>query len=131
MPVKKKKSLSDTATPEIPSTDMLAQLLAAKTPEDLARLQRELWLAAGTPRGQKIPPQQAAENAVHYLLTLIPRASDALLEEIELSNDGKTWEVTLSFRNPGDAIALFKRDYKVFKVDATTGEVRSMRIRKV
>ena len=49
-----------------------------------------------------------------------------LLEEVERSDDGKFWYVTLGW----DADRLgTKRTYKVFKIKADDGEVVSMKIR--
>ena len=66
---------------------------------------------------------------------------DLRLEEAELSEDKKHWFITLGFIRPVDktsnlvadllAIRNYEREYKVFKIDATTGEVQSMKIREV
>ena len=66
---------------------------------------------------------------------------DLRLEEAELSEDKKHWFITLGFMRPvnktsnylGELIATrnYDREYKVFKIDATTGEVQSMKIREV
>ena len=58
------------------------------------------------------------------------------LEEVELSSDDRHWLITLGLvdrANPFAALAggLAQRDYKIFKVDAETGEVVSMKIRSV
>ena len=66
---------------------------------------------------------------------------DIRLEEAELSEDKQYWLITLSFKIPNkyneNNIANlmgnlpYEREYKVFKIDATTGEVQSMKIRDV
>ncbi|HEY9298492.1 MAG TPA: hypothetical protein VIQ31_19485 [Phormidium sp.] len=66
---------------------------------------------------------------------------DLRLEEAELSEDKKHWFITLGFIRPVDktsnpladliATRNYEREYKVFKIDATTGEVQSMKIREV
>ena len=68
---------------------------------------------------------------------------DLGLEEVEMSKDGKFWLVTLGFYRPSkkpvsglEALQQIRgvtheRKYKVFKVDATSGEVTSMKIRSV
>ncbi|MBO3463984.1 hypothetical protein [Aetokthonos hydrillicola] len=68
--------------------------------------------------------------------------NDILLEEVELSENKKLWYVTLGFSRPAvknertlipDVISLAarnEREYKVFTVDAETGEVKSMKIRE-
>jgi hypothetical protein len=60
--------------------------------------------------------------------------SGATLEEVERSSDDRYWLVTLGFaRRLNDLSVLggikYEPDYKVFKVDAETGEVLSMKIR--
>ncbi|MDZ8258982.1 hypothetical protein [Nostoc sp. ChiQUE01b] len=69
--------------------------------------------------------------------------NDILLEEVELSEDKRFWHVTLGFSRPvaktertliPEAISLatkYEREYKIFTVDAETGEVKSMKIREV
>ncbi|MEC4819906.1 MAG: hypothetical protein SAK29_42550 [Scytonema sp. PMC 1069.18] len=69
--------------------------------------------------------------------------NDLLLEEVELSEDKRVWYVTLGFSRPvaktertliPDVISLAnktEREYKIFAVDAETGEVKSMKIREV
>ena len=66
---------------------------------------------------------------------------DLRLEEAELSEDKEHWFITLGFIRPvdktsnylGDLITTrnYEREYKIFKIDATTGEVQSMKIREV
>jgi hypothetical protein len=53
------------------------------------------------------------------------------LEEVELSTDERFWLVTLGFPTLGrwSELAGAGRDYKVFRVDAETGTVSSMKIR--
>ena len=60
--------------------------------------------------------------------------SNVQLEEVELTEDGRYWLITLSYPVPRELASLnfnFKRKYKVFTIDALTGEVKSMKIRKV
>jgi hypothetical protein len=82
--------------------------------------------------------RQAASTAANYLVSLYPQQipSNVQLEEVELSDDEKYWLITLSYPVAGSGLekALnvpLKRAYKVFKVDAATGQVRSMKIRKL
>ena len=66
---------------------------------------------------------------------------DLRLEEAELSEDKEHWFITLGFIRPVDKTSdsvhdwmenrIYEREYKVFKIDATTGEVQSMKIREV
>ena len=83
--------------------------------------------------------KEAVKVATEYIQALFveKQIPELRLEEVELSEDKKHWEVTLSFvvREPtaylslGDAAR--SREYKVFKVDAESGQVQSMKIRKV
>jgi len=63
------------------------------------------------------------------------------LEEVELAEDQHEWLITLSFDvlirgnslatlMPG-ADSAYQREYKLFKVDSITGEVKAMKIRSL
>lgn len=83
--------------------------------------------------------KEAVKVATEYIQTLFTEKQipELRLEEVELSQDSQFWEVTLSFvvREPtaylslGDAAR--SREYKIFRVNAETGQVQSMKIRKV
>jgi hypothetical protein len=86
----------------------------------------------------------AAKQYFEYIQDMIGNPiNDILLEEVELSEDKKIWYVTLGFSRPvaktersliPEAISLatkYEREYKLFTVDAETGEVKSMKIREV
>lgn len=80
--------------------------------------------------------KEAAQKASEYFAGLYQDQgfSNVQLEEVELTDDGKYWLITLSYPVPPELAALnfnFKRKYKVFRIDAKTGEVKSMKIRKV
>ncbi len=57
------------------------------------------------------------------------------LEEVELSSDDRDWLITLGFANRAlnplvDVVGgNVRRDYKIFRVDGESGQVRSMKIR--
>lgn len=87
--------------------------------------------------------KEAARAAAEYFADLYasvdPTAdpNSLRLEEVEVTENGRYWMITLSFRerfeqafNPLGG-GYRDRQYKVFKVDAKTGEVRSMKIRHV
>lgn len=89
---------------------------------------------------QSINIQVATQNATSYLHSLEPyiggQITDVRLEEVELSEDDKFWFVTLGFDRPIETpFALVKnqthREYKQFKIDAATGDVKAMKIRTV
>lgn len=67
---------------------------------------------------------------------------DLRLEEIELSEDKKFWFVTIGYNLPKWAMRNpllqevvktkeWERNYKIFKINADTGNVESMKIREV
>ncbi len=86
--------------------------------------------------------KQAAQKASQYFAALYAEhsLSNVQLEEVELTEDGEYWLITLSYPTSrltasGLNEQFFARtgpkEYKVFKIDAKTGEVKSMKIRKV
>jgi len=81
--------------------------------------------------------KEAAQRASDYFASLFPKdlAANARLEEVELTDDGQYWLITLGFP-VSDTLGFFgvtrtPRDYKQFKIDAETGKVVSMKIRNV
>lgn len=95
--------------------------------------------------GRKIDAKRAAQLALKYFHDLFPNEQGAnmALEEVEFSEDEKFWLITLSHhvkaeRSPKAGVASMQAlfgpatdtKYKVFKVDAHTGKVISMKIRK-
>ena len=85
-----------------------------------------------------IDVKTAVRNAIAYLLGFeeFIAASDIRLEETEYDDRGY-WLITLSSvekRNPLDPLASISRPariYKVFRIDASNGEVRSMKVRSL
>lgn len=101
-----------------------------------------------------IDVKEAVKIAFDYLDKLYDsvQLEDKLLEEVALSDDESYWYVTVGFSRPVTAILspleklmrtmpvspdpndLFKqpkyqREYKVFQIDSSTGQVRSMKMR--
>lgn len=82
----------------------------------------------------KIGVKDAASIAMQYLQDLIPTVArnDISLEEVEL--EGQAWLVTLGFTDAhakGFLRAMDSgRTYKQFRINAKTGLVSSMRMRK-
>ena len=79
---------------------------------------------------------EAAEIAAKYLKDFFPDASGMRLEEIEKSDDDNYWFITLSYEiNERGQFHLpsygMNRQYKIFKIEANEGAVRSMKIRKI
>lgn len=95
---------------------------------------------ANSPEIPTVNVQTAAQNATSFLQSLAPQIGaeiiDIRLEEVELSEDEKFWFITLGFSRSVDTqFAILQgqkqRDYKQFKIDAETGEVKAMKIRNV
>jgi hypothetical protein len=82
--------------------------------------------------GERISAKKAAQIAADYYKDVTDDYNGVGLEEIELSKDGKHWLITISHR---DKIkAGFYEDnlaYKAFDVDAFTGAVLAMKIKKI
>ena len=82
-----------------------------------------------------IDVRQAASAAQNYLAGLASdlnvSADTVRLEEVELSEDGSYWLITLSYAERNVlGFAIHERTYKQFRVDAE-GEVRWMHIRQL
>lgn len=67
---------------------------------------------------------QLARN--HLVITQGKRLFNVTVEEAELSNDEKYWHITLSYY---EAPNLRLAKYKIFKIDANSSKVVSMKIR--
>lgn len=74
----------------------------------------------------RIDAKEAAGIARKYLEGLMGRRDDIQLEEVELSDDRKQWTISLSYPDS----PLHIRIYKQFRIDSSTGEVISMKIRQ-
>jgi hypothetical protein len=88
--------------------------------------------------------KEAVGKAMDYLKDMfqIDQFKDVLLEEVDLSQDNKFWNVTIGFTRVQESTsggpmatligqsAEFKREFKVFQIDAESGALRSMRSRK-
>jgi len=83
-----------------------------------------------------IDAKTAASKAYGYFQDLYSDKAPGkvLLEEVELTDDQTFWLITLSHEIPIPNLAQLMgttRAYKIFKIDANTGEVRSMKIRTI
>ncbi|MCE6993178.1 hypothetical protein [Dyadobacter sp. CY323] len=79
--------------------------------------------------------QEASKIAMDYLALLTPSADRILLEEIEYYDDSppERWLVTLSFTSKDldeNPFSLNTRKYKIFVINAHSGDVLSMKIRE-
>ncbi len=85
------------------------------------------------PEATKISPQEAANAAAKYLNGLLRLERAPTVEEVEFSDDANEWLITLGYM-PTDnqfAFSLGQKDYKVFRIKADSGEIVSMKIRKI
>jgi hypothetical protein len=87
----------------------------------------------------------AAWNYVQQLVDLLLEPGQKIeglrLEEAELSEDKQYWSITLGFDRPiarhrdllsqYDLNPKYEREYRIFKVNAQTGEVQAMKIREL
>ena len=80
-----------------------------------------------------INAKEAANAAMEYLKSFYTGAKSIVLEEVELSEEKKSWSITISFENidPDDKSLskIIPRMNKVFKIDNTTGQVIAMKSR--
>ncbi|MEN3333678.1 MAG: hypothetical protein V7641_3043 [Blastocatellia bacterium] len=87
--------------------------------------------------------REAARKAAEYFASLYDANTyaDLQLEEVELTEDEKYWLITLSYAYADPMSSAIStvlkipsskpRKYKQFKIDAATGKVQAMTIRKV
>lgn len=89
-------------------------------------------------KAPKIDARAAANAAAGYFKELYSTLASFSLEEVEFSEHENCWLITLSFEIPAQLSGGFanpfqppKTKFKVFKVDAKTGRVLAMKIRKL
>lgn len=89
--------------------------------------------AALLAKTKTIPAKQAVIAATTNFTEVTGITSGVTVEELELTEDGKYWMVTLGYAEPGmlPAYLAGAKSYKSFKVDAKTGDVLSMKIREI
>jgi hypothetical protein len=80
--------------------------------------------------------KEASGKATEYLRAFFPDVEKVQLEEVELTDDRAYWFITLSYEGVSNSVAsslLVGKSvrYKLFKLDAETGEVISMKIRDI
>ncbi len=81
--------------------------------------------------------KEAVNQTLEYFRDLYQGSySNLALEEVELSEDEDYWLITLGFTPPTTGIGALagvslKRDYKIFRVNAESGKVLSMKIRTI
>lgn len=82
---------------------------------------------------KKITAKQASDKAMSHFWELYGEKIPLQVEETEMNEDGKNWLITLSYEEHDPSINLIfaKKVYKIFKINAITGKVISMKIRKI
>ncbi len=80
--------------------------------------------------------KEATEKAIEYFKKFYPGVEKVHLEEVEITDDDNYWNVVLSYENVETTPLSYlqigqQRTFKVFKIDAKTGKVRSMKIRNI
>ncbi len=78
--------------------------------------------------------KDATERAREHLVSFFPDADEVQLEEVELTADKAYWLVTLSYSGVSNSVASSllvgkSMRFKIFKLDAESGEVISMKVR--
>ena len=76
----------------------------------------------------------AVTNAQKYLSDFYPNIQKVQLEEVEFDNISQQWLITLSFPDTEAfpaGLGLLSRKYKLFRIDAQSGEVMAMKIRQI
>ena len=78
--------------------------------------------------------KEATEKAKEHLMAFFPDAEEIQLEEVELTPDKAFWLITLSYAGVSNSVASSllvgkSMRYKIFKLDAESGEVLSMKVR--
>lgn len=83
-----------------------------------------------------IDPKEAVRVAVRYYKEVAEKimVSKLRLEEIELLRAEGEWRVTLSHPEVSNDLIFGygdKREYKIFTIDAHSGDVKAMKIRQI
>lgn len=79
-----------------------------------------------------INAKEAANAAIEYLKSFYTDAKSVMLEEVELSEEKKSWTVTISFEimpESGNPVKIITKVYKIFRIDNNSGQVIAMKSR--
>ena len=82
---------------------------------------------------KRIVAKDAAVKTSQYFTEIVGPRTNITVEEVELSESGSYWLITLGYDEPslGRLTIYAGRAFKIFKVDAYTGDILSMKIREV
>lgn len=74
--------------------------------------------------------KDAAQRAAVYARELVWNAQQISVEEVQIDENDGDWLITLGLiTQPMAIVSGGPKDYKIFKVDRTSGEVKWMRMR--
>jgi hypothetical protein len=78
----------------------------------------------------------AVKAAMEFADGLVPRLAGTSFSVEEVERSEGDWLITLGYTDPDNPLSVLapssaQRRYKIFRVDAETGEVLSMKIREV
>lgn len=81
----------------------------------------------------QLSPKEIVRTAYRYLseIASAQKISEVRIEELEQIEDDKFWNVVLSYDAVGEFPFDKKREYKEFKIDAKSGDVIYMKIKKI
>ena len=82
---------------------------------------------------RKITAKEACDIAIKYFWELLGVRIDLQVEETEMDTNEKNWLITLSYADHDKKVSLIytTKFYKRFKINAVTGHVISMKIRRI
>jgi hypothetical protein len=79
-----------------------------------------------------IDARDAAKAAADYYENISADRARLSIEEIEIDEDNGFWLITLGIADAfGIGMNNRSKEYKIFKIDAESGEVKSMKILQV
>lgn len=83
---------------------------------------------------KKISAEQATTIAAKCYQNVSKDTTSRLqVAEVEITEDQKYWKITLSIASASDPLVFFsgRLEYKIFQIDVLTGNVISMKVRKM
>ena len=82
---------------------------------------------------KELSPKDIVMKAFGYLSEIASgqKISEVRIEELELTDESRFWNVVLSYDAIGEFPFEKKREYKEFKIDAKSGDVIYMKIKKI
>lgn len=84
-----------------------------------------------------ITTKQAIAIALRYIKEVYPTVTTFEVEELELADDNSHWSVTISMPDEtvigefAKALTGYPKKYKSININAESGQVKAMKIRKI